>query len=554
MNRVISSIVILAAIVWADLSSAEKAPVKNFEPKSKSEMEIAKTRKFSYAAPARKDEEEVLIIEPENAGVKEYFDYKAEPGLSPKERRDVTSIEIGSLAKEADLGTLSLNDCIAIAVKNYIPLQIAEKNVKLGEMRVWEARRNLLPSLTVRWEETDGRVSGRRYIGKKQSLEGQQAIFRGGELYFTMKPEETNLKIVKEEYKRITNDLILQVKKAYYTLGKAKENLKMQADLKKDVEAVFEMVKKGSDSGVISKLELLNVGSQASQADFQAASAEGDVSVAELILKQAMNIDPKDNIDVRPSAFEFKKFDIDTNEVLRLAFMNRPEMRINSMMVEYYNYERKISRAKFLPKIDVMGSWGLAKEEFASEDRGIDPDRKLEQQWYAGFKTSMPFWGSTAEYSHTREQWVPVVSTTHGTEATTRAIKVGVLDSLKSYSDKQAAEIDYNRARQEFVKSKQDITLEAREGCFSYEKAVRQLETAANKVKYQEKDVELIKLKRGMDEAQDSDVVERMIKLSQEKFGYVQALVDCNISIASINKAIGISDYFKGGEIDEKDR
>ena len=49
-------------------------------------------------------------------------------------------------------------------------------------------------------------------------------------------------------------------------------------------------------------------------------------------------------------------------------------------------------------------------------------------------------------------------------------------------------------------------------------------------------------------------VVERMIKLSQEKFGYVQALVDCNISIASINKAIGISDYFKGGEIDEKDR
>jgi len=120
----------------------------------------------------------------------------------------------------------------------------------------------------------------------------------------------------------------------------------------------------------------------------------------------------------------------------------------------------------------------------------MDADQKLEQQWYGGFKASMPFWGSTAEYSWTKEQWVPVVSTVHGTEAATRAVKVGVLDNLKTYSDRQAAGIDYNRARQELVKSKQDITLEAREGCFSYEKALRQLDTAENKVKYQEKDLE----------------------------------------------------------------
>jgi hypothetical protein len=52
-----------------------------------------------------------------------------------------------------------------------------------------------------------------------------------------------------------------------------------------------------------------------------------------------------------------------------------------------------------------------------------------------------------------------------------------------------------------------------------------------------------------MDEVQDSNVIEGMIKLAQEKFGYVQALTDCHTSLASINKAIGIADYFKDEKV-----
>ena len=88
-----------------------------------------------------------------------------------------------------------------------------------------------------------------------------------------------------------------------------------------------------------------------------------------------------------------------------------------------------------------------------------------------------------------------------------------------------------------------------------------QFETATNKVKYQEKDLEFVKLRRSMGEADDSNVVESMIKLSQEKFGYLQALADCHISLATINKAIGSEDYYKDEPVDkttgedyEKDR
>jgi len=453
------------------------------------------------------------------------------------------------------VGSYSLYDCINIAVKNSIQLQASEKSVKLAQMRIFEARRNMLPSATIVFDEYSGRVNALAYTGRKQYIEGQQTVFDGGVLFYTMKQAETNLEVTRNDYNRIRNELVLQVKKAYYSLAKAKDNLKMQQDLACEIDKIFDMVNKGFEAGAISKIELLNVTSQEGQVKYQLMSADGDLSIAELILKQAMNLDPREKVDIEPSP-EFQKVTIDFEDALRAAFMNRPEIRVNSLMIDYYNQGKAIAKGKGWPKVDLLGNWGLAKEEYASTDEvgaraqlNSDPNRKMSQQWYAGVKASMPIWGSTAEYSWTKEQWVPVVSAFQGTQALTNSYKFKFLDKLDHYSDRQLAEIDFDNARQQLNKIRQDVTLEVRENCFNYEKAVVQLGTASSKVKYQESDLELTKLKRGMDEAQDSNVIESMIKLAQEKFGYVQALTDCRISLASINKAIGVEDYFKGENV-----
>jgi len=459
-------------------------------------------------------------------------------------------LSVKPVAKES-FGTMSLDDCIKIAAKNNLQLQVAEKSMKLANMRVFEAQRNMLPSATIAFEEYSGRVQGRAYIGRKQYIEGQQPVFDGGGLFFTLRQAEVNREITRNDYGKIKNEMILQVKKGYYTLAKAKDNLRLQEELAGEVDRIYEMVKKEADFGLNTKLELLNVTSQKSQVHYQLVSADGDMSVAELILKQTMSLEPDDEVNIA-AKLDFKKIEIDYGTALTAAMNHRPEIKINLLMMDYYRYGVNIAKAKGWPKIDLLGSWGLAKEEYTPEDTlgpnasGVyDMDSKLSQQWYAGIKTSMPFWGSTGEYSWTKEQWVPVVSAFQGTEAVTNSYKLKILDKLDYYSDKQLAEVDLERSRQEFVKIKQDVTLEAKEGCFSYEKALVQLETATNKVKYQSQDLEVNRLRRGLDEVQDSNVVESMIKLAQEKFGYVQALTDCHISVATINKAIGVEDYFK---------
>ena len=445
---------------------------------------------------------------------------------------------------------LSLQDCIDIAVRNHLPLKIAKKNVKLAEWRLWEARRNMLPKVTIQWQEYTGKVYDRHYFGRKQSVDLDQTLFHGGELLFTMKQAETNLKVVNREYARVKNDLILQVKKGYYTLAKAKENIRMQTELSQEVLKIREMVSKQFEAGITSNLEFLNVNSQANQVKFQFVSAKGDVEVADLILKQAMNMDIRERIDINYVP-EFKKVDVDFDKALADAMVYRPEMQINSLMVSYYLYGMKVARSKSWPKIEAMGSFGLAKEQFIAKDMGNDPTTgvdgpsKLSQQWYAGMKCSVPMWGSTTEYSFTREEWVPQVATFRGSETITNSVKFNFLDNLAQYSDKFSADVDIARAKQELIKTKQDVTLEVKESCFNYEKSLLQLDTALNKVKYQESDLELAKFRRQMDEVPDSSVIESMIKLAQEKFGCAQAMSDCNIALASISKAVGIADYFE---------
>ena len=467
------------------------------------------------------------------------------------EAKDIRSIKI-----------LNLDECVEVALENHLPLKTAKKSVKLAEWRLFEARRNLLAKVGIRWEEHTGKVYQRRYYGRSLAVDIQQTVFHGGEYIYTMMQAQMNLKIVNKEYSRIKNDLILQVKKAYYSLAKAKENLRFQAELSQETSKIYEMVVKQIESGVGANLEFLNVSSQSNQVRFQFVSAKGDVEVAELILKQAMNIDVKENIDIE-QASEFKKININYEKVLRDALVYRPEMQINSMMVQYYIYEQKISKAKNWPKIDLIGSFGMAKENFIAKDNGADPTepaeaagdfQSMQQQWYGGVKCSIPLWGSTGEYSYVKEVWAPVVNTVKGTETITNSYKFNFLDNLAQFSDKASANVDLDRAKQELIKTKQDVTLETKEVCFNYEKALLQLETAANKVKYQEGDLELTKFRRQMDEAQDSNVIDSLIKLAQEKFGYVQAVSDCQIAIASISKAVGIPDYFKDIELKNNDK
>ena len=101
------------------------------------------------------------------------------------------------------------------------------------------------------------------------------------------------------------------------------------------------------------------------------------------------------------------------------------------------------------------------------------------------------------------------------------------------------------RSQDELNKKKQEISLEIKETFFKYKKSLLLLDVAQSKIAFQSKQAEILNIRHELGEAEYSDVAEEMIKLAEEEFSYLQAMADYYIAIATLNKAIGIEDYFK---------
>lgn len=442
--------------------------------------------------------------------------------------------------------TLSLDGCIEIAMGNHLPLVIAKKQLDLAQFRLIEAMRKLGPTVTGKWEDSGGQVSGRYYLGTKFSVEAKQPIFYGGELVFSVRQAKVNLEIVRNDYSRIKNELILQVQKGYYSLDKAKKALKIQKGLRDRTEQLYDIAKAGYEAGVVAQVEYLKVSSQYNQANFQVVSAEEDLSMANLLLQQSMNINEEIQIDGIESPNVIELF---LEDCFNLAYLNRPELRISQLSLEYFEYEKKIRQARASwPRLDLLGSYGNTREDYIHTDTdptgGSNP-RHLGPEYYYGIKASFPIFGSTLGYSYTDESWQPVVRTTQGTSSRTNQLTLSLFDKLEDISGVKEADLEYMRSRDDMNKKKQEITLEIKETFFKYKKAVILMNVSRSKIEFQSRQVEFLEVKRQLGEAQYSDVIEEMIKLAEEEFSYVQAISDYYISIATLNKAVGLDGYFK---------
>jgi len=445
-----------------------------------------------------------------------------------------------SLESPSAPGKLTLQQCIEIAIENSLPLKTADRHIDLAKQKVLEARRRFFPDLSVKYEDLEGTdySQGKPYEGETIAVEGKQSVYRGGEYFFVLKQGKINLKIAEENRSKLKNELIASVKDAFHGLVRAKETIKIQQEFLNESEEVNRSVSKQFLEGVCAELEYLDVQARYNQAYYQFISADEDLKLAKIILKQAIDLGPEQQIDIQYS-LGYKRQDIDITRCLSLALKNRPKVKVNELAKEYAALGKKLASSKGWPKIDILGSYGESGEAFKEDTL------ERAEEWYVGTKVKIPFGGSTAEYNYTQEKRAPILSAARGTEATVHSYKLNIFDDLKYFSGKKQAIIEFEEAENELKKTKKEVLLEVEENFYNYEKALIQIDSATSKLKFQSKEVEINKLKRQLGGAADSQVMESLMKLAQEKFSYIQAVTSYFSAIAKLNRAIGIADYFK---------
>jgi len=495
--------------------------------------------------------QKALKVDPTNTRVAEYIE-RAETRLKQKDAKE-KPVEPDMMARmpvEPEIpepiiykpkdGKISLEEAIAVGLKNHMPIKVAKEQVELSRLREREAFRELFPEATLRWDESSGVVSQRDYAGRKYQLRLKHPLYHGGELRYTWKQAKINLEISEKNLEKTKNDFVEEFIKAYYDLAKADNNFSVQEALLKELDKDMAMAKKEFDANLITLVNFLNIQSQYNQVYYAGLSSANSLSLARSNFMQLLSIENSAglSIELKPD-MSFKEYSVDLEKCIRLAYEHRTDLKINELTLKSAGFGKRVAKSQHLPSVDLTGTMGRSGEAFSPGTL------QMSDEYYLGAKVNVPWGPNTASYSFTKENIAPSLTVFSPTDNSVHSMKFNILDNLAGYTDSKRAEVIYEESFSDLLKGKQTAATEVREAYFSYQESVLKVKNAiANKELY-EKELFITKEKRLLNEAQTLDIISTKVKLATEESNYNSALADNLIAIAKLNKAIGIKGYFK---------
>ena len=464
----------------------------------------------------------------------------------------------------------TIDECVTLAVRNNQRIKVADEQVKLAEMRVWEKRRGLFPDLSFKREWSSGKINSggfnRHYVGQKYKIEFKHDVFDGFKTWYEVEQTKANLDIINLEREKVRNEIIAETKVAYYNLDKSIKTTEVQNEIKARINALFDIVDKAYQQELVPHVEYLKVKAENIQIDFHYMSSEEDVSLAEMILFQAMDIEPPDHhIVIERIKRPERLLSVGLQNCYNLALANHPDFKIKEKTIEYYELERKMAKSKGWPKVEFNTSIGEAYERFeplfvnnvdntstGGESSNPMTQRTWEREWYAGVKTSMPFWGNTVEHNYVREFWAPTISSFRGSESATNYLTVKFLDDLAYFTNLQETRVGFERSKYEYMKARKDLLIKVKETYFKYRKAMLNREVSMSQVEHKKMLIDVLEERQKFGEMELSRIAQEYKELGENQYGVWQGEADYFISIAKLNEAIGVPDYFDPWQEDNK--
>ena len=324
-------------------------------------------------------------------------------------------------------------------------------------------------------------------------------LYAGGRLTAGYKQANYGLKASQESVRLSEQETILEAKRAFYgyLLAKefsavANEGLRLAEDFMKNVKNLYEV-------GMSSKFDLLRSEVQAANLKPQAIRARNSVDVAALGLKTVCGIDLDTPIDVK-GGLAAPPLDAETRDVVAEALEQRPELRQIDFQRRMAGESVKIARGSVLPTLAIGGAYNVWGDALSF--------RKGAWQNYYTISLSLS---------------VPIFN---GFESRARIGQSKALLREIEWTRKGLSNAIAFEVRQAVLNLNQ-----ARETLLSQEKNVEQAREA----------VRIAELNYAEGLATNLDVSTAQVALSQARTNYSQALYDCVISQAHLEKAVGRS-------------
>jgi len=341
---------------------------------------------------------------------------------------------------------------------------------------------------------------------------------------------KNNLDISYSQLKSVLLDTIYQVEEAYWSLVYAIEDYKVKQQSLQLARDLLAKNKKEVEVGQLAPLEILNSEAVVASREADILQAEALIRRSEDVLKSVINISQKEAAGLKKivplDMPRFEKKEISLDAALAEAYEKRPDLGMTRKSIESNQLKVSVARNQMLPGLDLTLSYSSP---------GISGDRLI----YAG---NSPFSGIVTG----KEKG-------DSTKALRDALKflynnwtVGVTLSLPLSNFLTRGE--YTRARLELDQSLTKLKTQEQQVYLEVSDAVRSIETDAKRVdayrvarEFAQKRLEAEEKKLKVGLTINYFVLQYQEELTNARSMELKALVDYNLSLARLEKAMGSS-------------
>ena len=438
--------------------------------------------------------------------------------------------------------TITLEDCEKIALNNHPTIRLSGQEVKLAVLKKREAYRAIWPNVSLKGEETQGKavedLGTPDFTEQNYGAQITQCIFQGGKLYRTYQQTKSNFLASKAKKSKTEQEVVYGIRESYWDLAKTKKVLGVYGEALKYLEKERSGAEELLKNDIIPRQVYLTVNSQYNQAIYQMESAKAEFEArlwqwtAALGYKTPPAFRPVDSTTTVASE------DISLDLCLGLAETNHPDILIQKYSMEAALYGAKVAGSYLWPQIDLNGFYGRSGGAFKGETL------TLREDWQLGLKASLYFGGNSMNVSGLKQKTSPKLGQSSRTEIQTLSAAVGLLDGFKQKSDNEDAKLIFEQAQVQMDKTVMDVLNGVREAYANWKKALAQLKTAENDLALSRTDFDVAEIKASHHDAPFSERAVSRNKLAQSEISLMDAQSSYKISLASLNRAVGIADRF----------
>lgn len=394
-----------------------------------------------------------------------------------------------------ELKTLSLQECIDIALKKNPDILASKYTVEKSFFKIGEARSGYFPEidLSLGYQRTyqegkTGEEYSKQYSGQ---ISLTQTLFDFGKTSKQVEVQQELYKSTQWQDKDTVLQIIYNVKEAYFSVLKAKKQKETALEVIRQSKRHLDLAKGFYEVGLKPKIEVTKAEVELSNATLNLITADKQLSQALLNLKVAMGTVDMQDFDIKQEEYAVRK--LDEKELLDIAIERNPQLQAIKFNKQASISTEELVKKEYMPKFTGSASYGYLNEDFP-----------LDKKWTLFLQMSLPLFSG----------W----STT--------------------YKLKQAkADTTYYVYKEDSLR--QQITSQIKNLFVQLKEASQKIETLKIALKQAKENLDLAMGRYEVGIGSSIEVVDAIVLYEQTNTQYWQAVYDYNVTYAQIQKTAG---------------